>query len=134
MDDLNDVPEKVAEDIIKQATEGLGFRQTATDRIIDILISYHKLQKVISEFQMQQESETIDIPYDGDFAWKTSKGQKDGPFCAKCHSIGNGDIRLIDKTNGMWRCGKCNGTYFDSTFKEPDDDDSGHYSSLGGRR
>lgn len=49
MDDLNDDPQKVAEDIIKQATEGLGFRQAATDRIIHILNCYQQLQQEIAE-------------------------------------------------------------------------------------
>ena len=119
MDDLNENPEKVAEDIIKQAT-GLGFQMEATVRIVQILENYHQLQKELAKFIKPQETESS-ISYDGGFAWKTTKGQKDGPYCATCHSIDKGLIRLIDKKKGMWRCGKCNGAYFDSTFQEPDD-------------
>jgi len=45
MDDLNDDPQKVAEDIIKQAKS--GFQQEAIKRIIQILNCYQQLQQEI---------------------------------------------------------------------------------------
>ncbi len=45
MDNLNDDPQKVAEDIIKQAKS--GFQQEATNRIIQILNCYQQLQQEI---------------------------------------------------------------------------------------
>jgi hypothetical protein len=121
MDDLNENPEKVAEDIIKQAT-GLGFQTEAAVRIVQILENNHQLQKELAKFIKPQETESS-ISYNGDFAWRTDeKGQKHGPYCATCHSIGKGLFRLIDQKKGAWRCDKCNMAYFDDTFQEPDDE------------
>ena len=51
MDDLNDNPQKVAEDIIDQATKYFKFRQSTIERIVRTLEYYHQLQKDITQPQ-----------------------------------------------------------------------------------
>ena len=111
MDDLNNDPQKVAEDIIKQATEELGFRQTATNRIFDILTAYHQLQE-IAKTEEQKENET-DVYYEGALAWKTVEGQKKGPFCARCHGNYNELKPMIALQKGLWECTKCSKRFND---------------------
>ena len=118
MDDLNENPEKVAEDIIKQAKS--GFVSEATQRIIRMLTAYHQLREELTEFKKLQETESS-ISYDGNSAWKTVKGQKDGPFCTGCHIREKELFRLIDQKNGLWRCAKCNQCWKGPTYQEPND-------------
>ena len=102
MDDLNAEPKTVAEDIIKQAT-GLGFKQEATKRIIDILSSYHKLKN-----SLKIETIETNVIYERALAWKIVEGQKkEGPYCARCHGK-NGELKpMIELQKGLWECTNC---------------------------
>jgi len=128
MNDLNDEPQKVAEDIIDQATKGFKFRQTAIERIIYIIKSYHQLQQEIAEPKEQQKAES-DISIDGSFAWKIIQDQKHGPYCAACYTKTQGKelIQLIEVKNHSGRCAKCGTFCVDSIYDElsgfDDDDD-----------
>lgn len=119
MDDLTENPEKVAEDIIKQAT-GLGFQMEATVRIVQILKNYHQLQKELAKFINPQETESS-LSYDGNAVWKTVKGQKDGPYCARCHIRDKELFRLLEQKNDLWRCAKCNHCWRGPTYQDPSD-------------
>ena len=118
MDDLNDNPQKVAEDIIKQATS-LGFKQEATVRIVRILETCHQLQNEPTKFNEQQETE-LDISIDGSFVWKTIQDQKHGPYCAACYTKTQGKdfIRLINVINHSGTCAKCGMCCYDSEYDE----------------
>jgi len=118
MDDLNDNPQKVAEDIIKQAT-GLGFKNEATVRIVRILETYHQLQNDLAMFKEQKETES-DVSIDGSFSWKTIQGQKHGPYCAACYTKTQGKelIRLIEVKNHSGRCAKRGTFCVDSIYDE----------------
>ncbi len=85
MDDLNDDPHKVAEDIIREALQGDKSEKEATERLVHILTSYHQLQNDIAESKEQKATEN-DIVVDGFLAWKTKDNhQKEGPYCARCY-------------------------------------------------
>ncbi len=118
MDDLNDNPQKVAEDIIKQATS-LVFKQEATVRIVRILETCHQLQNELTKFNEQQETE-LDISIDGSFVWKTIQDQKHGPYCASCYTKTQGKdfIRLINVINHSGTCAKCGMFCYDSEYDE----------------
>jgi hypothetical protein len=129
MDDLNEAPQKVAEDIIKQATKGLGFRQAATDRIIHILNCYQQIQQEMAEPQEQKETDA-NISYEGALAWRTEGNQKVGPFCARCH-INDNELKLmIALQKGLWECPRCNKRFNVAAYHMQDDDsnDSGGYT------
>jgi len=135
MDDLNDDPQKVAEDIIDQATKDFKFRQSAIDRIILILESYHQLKQENAVPKVQQKTES-DIVIDGSFAWKVIQGQKQGPYCAACYTKTQGKdfIRLINVINHSGTCAKCGMFCYDSEYDEFngfDVQDSGHHSWFG---
>ena len=119
MDDLNDEPQTVAEDIIKQATRGLGFRQTATDRIIHILSCYQQLQHEIAEPKEQKEIDS-DISYEGGLAWKTKACQKTGPFCARCHIKDKKLLLMVELQKGFWECPQCNRRFNATEYRKPD--------------
>ncbi len=108
MNDLNDDPQKIAEDIIDQATKDFKFRQSAIDRIILILESYHQLKQEIAVPKVQQKTES-DISIDGSFAWEIIQNQKHGPYCAACYTKTQGKelIRLIELKNHSGRCAMC---------------------------
>jgi len=116
MDDLNDDPQEIAEDIIKQATN-LGFKQEATVRIVRILETYHQLQNDIAESKEQKANEN-DIVVDGFLAWKTKDNhQKEGPYCARCYIKDKELFQLIDMEKGLWECAKCGKRCRDSSFE-----------------
>lgn len=126
MDDLNDDPQKVAEDIIKQATQGFGFQQAATNRIIHILNCYQQLQQKIAEHKEQKESETDmrNIRVEGTLAWIIEEGdEKRGPFCARCY-INDNELKLmLEIQKGLlWECPKCNRRFNVAAYQEQDDD------------
>jgi len=135
MDDLNDDPQKVAEDIIKQATKGLGFRQTATDRIIHILNCYQQLQQEIAESKEKKETD-FDISYEGALAWRIKENQKLGPYCARCYNKDKELLLMVELQNGLWECPKCNRRFNVSSYHMHDDDgdDSGGYTWSESRR
>jgi len=121
MDDLNDDPQKIAEDIIKQATEGLGFRQAATDRIIHILNCYQQLQQEIAEPKGQKETD-VDISYEGALAWKIEEGQKVGPYCARCFNKDKELLLMVEVLKGLWECPGCNRRFNVAAYHDQDDD------------
>lgn len=135
MDDLNDNPQQVAEDIISQATKPFPFPKEATERITYILTAYHQLREEIAE-PKQQKQTTKNIIYDGGFAWEMIDNQKQGPYCARCHSKSEGKdlIRLIDHKDGRWDCPKCSHYFFDASHKKQQQaiNDSNHYTWMSG--
>lgn len=116
MDDLYDEPQKVAQDIIDQATKDFKFRQSAIDRILQILESLHQTRQKIAELQEQKEQPNI--IFDGFFAWKLVDDQQQGPYCAACYTKTQGKelIRLINVKEHSGYCAKCNNVIFDSKY------------------
>ena len=124
MDDLNEDPQKVAEDIIKQAST--GFRQAAADRIIHILNCYQKLQQEIVEPKEQKESQT-DIRIEGALAWRIEEGDdKRGPFCARCHVNDKELPLMLEIHKGLWECPKCKCRFNLAEYRMRDDEGRGH--------
>lgn len=121
MDDLSDEPQKAAEDIINQAKS--GFRQEAINRIIQILTSYHKLQKDFEELFEQQQTE-YEVSFDGYLAWRIIEGKKEGPYCALCYNGYKGLFRLVERkgTGGWWECPKCQKHVQESSYQEEEEE------------
>lgn len=118
MDDINDEPEKIAEDIIKQAKSGFG--PEATQRIIRILNAYHKQREELAELKKQKQTE-VDVICDGPFAWRMEGNQRVGrPCCAYCYNKNKNLMELIDcKVKGQWQCPGCERYHYDDSFKMP---------------
>ena len=137
MDDLNDDPQKVAGDIIDQATKHFKFRQAAVDRIVMILESYHQLQKEIAEPKQQKETDMRDIRFEGALAWIIEEGdEKRGPFCARCY-INDKELKLmLELHKGLWECPRCNRRFNVAAYHMHDDEgnNSGGYTWLESRR
>jgi len=74
LNDLNDDPQKVAEDIIDQTR--LGFREEATKRIVFILDSLHQLQNQIPDFKKQKEEERFSAAKDRIHGWLKEKRKR----------------------------------------------------------
>lgn len=117
MDDLNEDPQKVAEDIIKQAKS--GFVSEATQRIIRMLTAYHQLREELAELKKQKQTDA-DVICDGAFAWRMEGNLKAGPFCAYCYKKNHIFKELIDcKEKGKWECPECERFHYDDSFKMP---------------
>ena len=127
MDDLNDNPQKIAEDIIIQATKPFPFQKEAIERIICILIAYHQLREEIAEPKKEKQIEK-DITYDRDVVWNTIGGQKKGPYCARCYIKDKELYQLITRGKEEWLCAKCDNICYSESYQMPDDDDSDHYT------
>jgi len=136
MDDLNDNPQEIAEDIIKQAT-GLSFKEEATQRIIRIITAYQKQREELEALEKQKQTEA-DVICDGPFAWRMKGNQRVGkPCCAYCYNKNKKMIELIDckvkgqwqckkmielidcKVKGQWQCPECDRYHYDDSFKMP---------------
>lgn len=117
MDELTEEPEKVAEDIIKQAKS--GFVSEATQRIIRMLTAYHQLREELAELKKQKQTEA-EVICDGTFAWRMEGNRRlAGPFCAYCYNK-NGELKkLIDLKKGQWQCPECERYHHDNSYKRP---------------
>lgn len=93
MDDLRDDPEKVAEDIVKQASP-LGFREDAKKRIIQILISYHDLKLRLDL--------TSSVEYDG-ICYIIGNRK----LCPRCWKKEGRDVDVTEKEEGSYKCQVC---------------------------
>jgi hypothetical protein len=93
MDDFRDDPEKVSEDIVKQAGP-LGFREDAKKRIMQILIAYHALKAKLEL--------TSSVKFDG--LCYVLGNRKLCPRCWKKEGI-NADV--TEKEEGSYRCQVC---------------------------
>lgn len=140
MDDLNDDPHKVAEDIIREALQGDKSEKEATERLVNILNCYQQLQQEIAEPKGQKESETDmrDIRIEGALAWIFEEGdEKRGPFCARCY-INDKEFKLmLEIQKGLlWECPRCGKRFNLSAYdmRDDDGDDSGSHTWLDARR
>ncbi len=116
MDELTDVPEKVAEDIMKQAK--IGFSEEATQRIIRILTAYHQLREELAEIEKQNQTEA-NVIFDGTFVWRIIEGQREGPYCGYCYGKNKDWKKLIDHKKGQWQCPECEKYHHDESFNRP---------------
>jgi hypothetical protein len=118
MDDLNEEPQKVAEDIIEHATKGLGFKQGAICRIFDILTAYHQIQEELAGLKKQVDSDCTDVEVVGEFAFKKNKeNQIADRCCAYCYRREKVLIQLVDMGNMSWKCVKCDKIVYDISRK-----------------
>lgn len=93
MDDLRDDPEKVAEDIAKQAGP-LGFREDAKKRIIQILIAYHDLKSKLDL--------TSSVKFDGICYILGNR-----KLCPRCWKKESQDVDVTEKEEGSYKCQVC---------------------------
>jgi len=93
MDDLIDDPEKVSEDIVKQAGP-LGFREDAKKRIIQILIAYHDLKRKLDL--------TSCVKFDGICYILGNR-----KLCPRCWKKEGQDVEITEKEKGLYQCQVC---------------------------
>ena len=118
MDDLNDEPEKVANDIINKQVK-IGFAEEATQRIIRILTAYHQLREELAELEKQKQTEA-DVICDGTFAWRMEGNQRVGRCCAYCYRKKKIMMELIDlkeQKEGLWQCPECDEFHHDESYE-----------------
>ncbi len=60
----------------------------------------------------REAEERAATTYEAPFYWAARDGQRDGPFCQRCHDADGKRCRLIDGGRGRWNCAVCS-TGFD---------------------
>ena len=69
-----------------------------------------KLREELSALKTQQDL-ADSLAYDGDVYWRESKeGNRDGPFCPRCHDTKKLLVRIQKDGQGWW-CKECTDHY-----------------------
>ena len=59
------------------------------------------------------------LEWEKPYYWALVDGEKDGPFCQKCHDTDSKLIRLQGGNNGVWSCLSCKSSVYDKSYVRP---------------
>ena len=59
------------------------------------------------------------LEWEKPYYWAIVDGQRDGPYCQKCHDTDSKLIRLQGGKNGVWECLSCKSKVYDKSYVRP---------------
>lgn len=128
MNDLQEDPIKVAEDIIAQGTKDLKFPSEAKNRIVNTLEAYHSSQKnylkakqEIEELKAKNKDEP-NVVIESEVCWNLVNDEKKGPYCSRCWINKNILMPMKDHGSGIHTCIECSNSWNDGTYQGGEDD------------
>ena len=82
-----------------------------------------ELRKKVQELE-EALSVRANLRYESPYYWLKTQEKKEGPYCQACYDKERKLIRLQDRKDGRWTCVVCKVTYYDKSYRPPDDSGS----------